>query len=324
MANSLDISMATLASFLALGILNGIFFVLFIGSLYVLFRRGDTQRANWILASAAIIMFVLTTTHLGFSFSRIQDIFIWSPANALNLNEWKELCRTTLTCVYMGIADTLLIWRCWIVWNRRLRVVALPIALLLTCIAMIALLLRAMYSSTQSAEGIFALSLAPWIIAVLVLTLVQNLLVTCLIVLRLWRMDSVVNKRTGSKPFQPVIAIVLESGILYSVTLFIWLLTYSTHSNSAYIMVDCINPMIGITYCLLVIRVRTVDPGISADETIPDEFKIPDLSQLASLEVHPSLQRNTAARSAGTTRTSAQNLEIPERDAHQEDPDMAV
>jgi len=132
----------------------------------------------------------------------------------------------------MVLADMLLIWCCWIVWNRRLRVVAVPIILLLRCIAMIIMLLRAMAFSSESAKGIFAASITPWISTVLAVTLLQNLLVTSLIVLRTWRINSIVSRSTGTSTLQPIIAMIVESGLLYVLVLFIWLMAYVARSNS--------------------------------------------------------------------------------------------
>ncbi|KZO97936.1 hypothetical protein CALVIDRAFT_466438, partial [Calocera viscosa TUFC12733] len=250
----LSVSTAALVGLFTSSILYGIYLVLFVGCLYVLLKKWGMAPPNHILVSASIAMFVINTTIVALSFSRVQDAFLLDPSNALNLAEWKELTRTMLTCVYMILADSLLIYRCWIVWKRQLWVIAAPITLLIACSGMIIMLLRAMALSTESAEGIFAPSIAPWITAVLVLTLVQNLLVTCLIVYRILKVNSSVSG-SGGRTLRPIIAMILESGALYVVTLFIWLMTYVAHSFSEYILVDCINPAIGITYFLLIIRV---------------------------------------------------------------------
>ncbi|EJU05395.1 hypothetical protein DACRYDRAFT_103880 [Dacryopinax primogenitus] len=164
----------------------------------------------------------------------MQEALISDTVNALPLAEWKEFTRTVLTCAYMALADMLMTWRCWIVWNRRLCVVALPIVLPISCKVMMVLFLRAIYLSTDSIEGIFAQSLSHWFTPILVLTLCQNLLVTCLIFLRVRRMNSILTTRTGSAPFRPILATILESGILYSSTLFIWLINSSANGRLRY------------------------------------------------------------------------------------------
>ncbi|KZT60438.1 hypothetical protein CALCODRAFT_429357 [Calocera cornea HHB12733] len=256
MSDSLDVTTAALAGVFTSAILYGVFLVLFIACVYVLLRRSNLEQPNYILLVAAIIMFILNTSILALSFSRVLDIFVMGSIIALNLSQWKEVARTTLTSAYMALADALLIYRCWIVWKRRLWVVAVPVVLLAACAGLIIMLLRGIALSTESAEGIFAPSIAPWISSVLAVTLLQNLLVTGLIVWQIYKVNSSAS-RAGGRTLRPIMAMLIESGGLYSATLFIWLMTYVATSNSEYIMVDCINPMIGITYFLLVIRVRT-------------------------------------------------------------------
>jgi len=288
MSDSLDVRTAALAGVFTSAILYGIFIVLLVGCLYVLLRRWKADPPNYVLVVAAILMFSLNTAIVALSFSRVQDAFLVDPEDALDLANWKEVTKTTLTSAYMGLADALLIYRCWIVWKRQLWVVAAPIVLLLACVAMIILLLRAMALSTESAEGISAPSIAPWITSVLAITLFQNLLVTSLIVYRIWKVNSSVSG-SGARTLRPIMAMILESGLLYSATLFIWLMTYVAYSNSEYIMVDCINPAIGITYCLLVIRVRTNSPTTmtsTADRISGGGATQSHPLQVISVEVH--------------------------------------
>ncbi|KZT60439.1 hypothetical protein CALCODRAFT_532642 [Calocera cornea HHB12733] len=165
------------------------------------------------------------------------------------------------------------------------------------------LLLRAMARSTGSAEGIFAPSIKPWIIAVLAITLFQNSLVTLLLVWRIHRINSIVSG-FRSQPLEPLIAMLLESGLIYVAVLFIWLMTYVSNSNSEYVLVDCINPTIGITYSALVIRVRISEQQTSTKITGATQ-RVSEIQshrlQEISIEVHrqahrdPSLDRESVS-----------------------------
>jgi len=260
MADSLPLDTATLAGLFASSILYGIFLVLLIGSLYILLYKRKTKQPNYVLILAAVIMFLLNTTVLAISFSRADDAFILDRdepggpiADLELLAQWKEVSRTALTCTYFVLADAILIYRCWIVWAKNAWIVVLPLILFLGS-ATVDIFMVVTMAGLHDGASIFVISLHNWITAVISLTLAQNIIVTSLIVFRIWRVNmSTAASAAGS--LRPVMSIILESGVLYVASLFIFLMTYLAGSNSQYIMVDCINPMIGITFSLLIVRV---------------------------------------------------------------------
>ncbi|KZO89950.1 hypothetical protein CALVIDRAFT_569503 [Calocera viscosa TUFC12733] len=260
MTDSLPLDIATLAGLFSGSILYGIFVVLFILCLHTLLYRRNTLRANYVLITGVVTMFLLNTVVLALSFSRCLDAFIimrddeGGPVAYLqNLASWKEVARTAITLCYAVLADVILIYRCWVVWGRRLIIIAIPLVILAAGICM-DILMVVTIASLSSGAGIFFNALQGRITAALSIILLQNIIVTSLIVYRIWRVSkSTVGAAVGD--LWPIISIIVESGAVFVATIFIFLMTYVTSSNSQYVLLESINPMIGITFSLLTIRV---------------------------------------------------------------------
>ncbi|KZO89934.1 hypothetical protein CALVIDRAFT_433302 [Calocera viscosa TUFC12733] len=299
MADSLPLDTATLAGLFTSSILYGIFVVLFIAALYILLYKRKTKQPNYILISAAITMFLVNTTVLAISFARVDDAFIilrnapGGPIADLELlAQWKEVTRTALTCSYFCLADAVLIYRCWIVWSKNFWIVLFPIILFIASATVDIFMVVAM-ANLNSGDSIFATALHDWIEAVISLTLAQNIIVTLLIVFRIWKVNmSTALSAAGS--LRPVMSIILESGVIYAASLFIFLMTYVSGSNSQYILVDAINPMIGITFSLLIVRVGLGVHGESSSHFRSQGRSHPTPMQPISIAVNRHFQTDAS------------------------------
>ncbi|KZO89952.1 hypothetical protein CALVIDRAFT_558953 [Calocera viscosa TUFC12733] len=106
----------------------------------------------------------------------------------------------------------------------------------------------------NSETSIFVLNLGKWITAVLSFTLAQNIMLTALIVYRIWKVNTSAG-RSSTSNLRPIIAVLLESGCMYVTTLFVFLVTYLVGSTVQFVLVDILNPMIGIAFTVLIVRV---------------------------------------------------------------------
>jgi len=102
---------------------------------------------------------------------------------------------------------------------------------------------------------LFSSSLAGWATSFFSISLAQNIITTCLIVYRIWRVNMDVARGPGSRSLWPVISVILESGAIYSSTLLVLLATYASGSFAQYIALDMLVPIIGITFNLIIVRV---------------------------------------------------------------------
>jgi len=260
-ATGLAMDEAILIGLISSSILYGAFAVFFFTSLYVLLNKRKTPQPNWVLLAVAISMFTLATVIEALSWSRVLDAFIvyrdtLTPIGYFaQVSNWKEVTRTALICIYLLCADGALVYRCWIVWSRRLVVIAFPLCLFIADIAVVIALVVTMAETTSS--SVFVATLGRWITAVVSFTLAQNFIVTGLIVFRILQVNRASQKyRSGvGANLTGVVAVIIESGSLYVMSLFIFLMCYVTQSNAQWIVVDCLNGVIGLAFTMMIVRV---------------------------------------------------------------------
>ncbi|KZT56687.1 hypothetical protein CALCODRAFT_483815 [Calocera cornea HHB12733] len=260
-ATGLMLDEAILIGLISSSILYGAFVVFFFTSLYVLFHRRKTPQPNWVLLAVALTMFTLATVIEALSWSRVMDAFIvyrdtLTPIGYFaNISNWKEVTRTALICVYLLCADGALVYRCWIVWSRRLVIIALPLCLFIADIAVVIALVVTMVRTTSS--SVFVTTIARWVTAVVSFTLAQNFIVTSLIVFRILQVNRATKQyRSGvGASLTSSIGVMVESGSLYVMSLFVFLMCYVTQSNAQWIVVDCLNGIIGLAFTMMIVRV---------------------------------------------------------------------
>ncbi|KAG7448677.1 uncharacterized protein BT62DRAFT_721375 [Guyanagaster necrorhizus] len=155
---------------------------------------------------------------------------------------------TGITAIISTIlADSTMIWRCWIVWGQRWLVVTFPIFFLLSGIGfkMINVLQRFVYATTYELGVILYSSLI----------LVTTLWCTFLIIYRI--LTVTINSDGGIGPYRHIIEILVESSLLYSASLILYLgLSAYDSSNSVLVYLDSVVAFArGVAPTLLVGRV---------------------------------------------------------------------
>ncbi|ESK97200.1 hypothetical protein Moror_954 [Moniliophthora roreri MCA 2997] len=187
--------------------LYGIFAVLFGICLRYLFKDRRQYRIH-ILAIA--FLFIPITLHL--VFTTILDTVAttnhtWNTPTRENLKTG-QLVLVTLT---NGIADAILIWRCYLVWGRRFKVIAFP-------------------AFVHLAGFILVMStLGQGYIILLGVTTFNNILLTGLIVGRIVYLSQDFSPFLPSrtkKMYRSVIAISIESGLLYTLSAIVNIIVY--------------------------------------------------------------------------------------------------
>jgi hypothetical protein len=90
--------------------------------------------------------------------------------------------------------------------------------------------------------NIFDPTVKTWIIAALSLSLVQNVLVNCFIIYKIVSINKAVTVNGGNfGRFGSTVQILVESGMIYSTTVFTYLITYAANSNAQYVMIDIVS-----------------------------------------------------------------------------------
>ncbi|KAF8524280.1 hypothetical protein BU17DRAFT_63279 [Hysterangium stoloniferum] len=233
-------------------------------------HRRTTNHINWHFLITACLMWVATGVNFALSWSRVMDGFIFLQPDLrtnpraiddyfLNLRHWKEVARTGVYIALTAVADSLFIYRLYIVYGHSKTVIILPVLLLCGSIVVFVAAgigIEVVIGTTSS--ELFGSGLMGWLASFFSLSLVQNVLTTLLIVYRIWRVNMEVSLYPNSRSLWPVMAIVLESGALYSGTLLVLLCAYVADCFAQYIVpaaLDILVPIIGITFNLIIVRV---------------------------------------------------------------------
>jgi len=182
-------------------------------------------------------------------------------------------------CLNCLLADSVMIYRSWVLWDRRWSIVAFPILLFFGNIFSSFFLVINMARTGIDLGGLSE-PVNSSDIAFTVFTLAQNLIVTTLIVVRIWR------AHTTAAPFKQgglpgIIWVVVESGALYSITLLISLIVNILNINVQNVMIDVISSMVGVTFSMIIVRM-----GLGLTRT-PDEESFYEAKHVAARPVQP-------------------------------------
>ncbi|KAI0249426.1 hypothetical protein BJV78DRAFT_1227176 [Lactifluus subvellereus] len=260
-----------------------IYVALFALSVKVLLSKRKTISGAGTLLGLAGIFGVLITWHiftdavrLVYAFKRDGDPT--GPDNYYtNVSSAMSLIKTTLYLVITIIFDAFILHRSWVVWDRNFLVILLPFLIFLADIALQALAshpsrlsqasLRPTPSSSGSRRGSPSRSSVRPSPSLFASPLVADLvcfsvLPRSLIAYRLWTRRHTARDSRKAFGFTREVAIMAESGAIYSVTLIIIIATYATKSNSFNVFLDMASPIIGIAFSLVVLRlgVAATDP----------------------------------------------------------------
>lgn len=167
------------------------------------------------------------------------------------------------------------IFRCYVVW-KRVWIIAIPmlgwlavggaprflykIALVQTLnLCLVATGVGCVYSAVhaQATSGdIFASATGSWITSFYVITLATNLMATALLAYRIWSIDRrMAHIRTRTSQLRPLLEVVVDSGLLYSITLVVALSCFVSQSTGQYFVLDMVRytpgPSMRLTHQLI-------------------------------------------------------------------------
>ncbi|KAJ7026614.1 hypothetical protein C8F04DRAFT_878532, partial [Mycena alexandri] len=163
--------------------------------------------------------------------------------------------RDALYIAQCILGDSVAIYRCWILWDRDFRVIALPLILLVATIVSGAMVCQKL-SMLASYSTIFDPTVWHWLVALFSLGLGQNTITTGLMAFRLW----LVGRRAqayniGSSQFYSTMILLVESAVLYFALQIAVLVVFLKKSNIQLVLLGSIPPVIGITFTVIIIRV---------------------------------------------------------------------
>ncbi|KAK7444833.1 hypothetical protein VKT23_015150 [Stygiomarasmius scandens] len=245
------------------------------------------------LSGFAILMYICSTVHAAVNwswFSKAVDGNELPGSTGLfdslrHIPPWQEAVGNTFFALNILFADSLLIWRCWVLWGRRWWIVFVPA---IGTLSGIALAIIAIYSVVQSdiahdptEVGKQAHRFVSFSTAYFSTSIATSVIATSLIILRIllvqWSNAKFVSSgREGrGNPYRHVIEIVVESAALYSITLLIFIIFLETKNPNLYYAQNVHAQVAGIAPLLIILRVASNSSRPDSEWTSSIQFGRP-------------------------------------------------
>jgi len=154
-------------------------------------------------------------------------------------------------CLQAAIGDGVIVWRLYIVYDRRIWV-AIPAILLVTTYTVIACVVVVMMANSKPGASFKPIA-TPYITAHLALSMLSNVLFSGAIG---WRIFTTGGPLRMMKTLWPMIFILIESSALYALCEITAFITYLCGTNGQQPVLDALIPVIGIAFSLLVLQIR--------------------------------------------------------------------
>ncbi|KAG2344916.1 hypothetical protein BDR05DRAFT_860518, partial [Suillus weaverae] len=245
------------------GILYGFSVLMFMGAIWALTYNHRMQDVNRLIIAVAILLLILSTAHIVVNIIRVQDglvkyrdSFPGGPAAFFeDITQKTYVIKHALYILQTLLADGVVIYRCYVVW-QRVCVIILPS--MLWCIVAVTGV-SAVYNLSQASRkptDIFTMVVADWIMAFIISTLVTNFLSSGLLAYRIWMIErSVSTVRATKGSMMPIVHILADAAVFYSVALFARLICFVYSNNGEEVLVDMVMPITSITFYMVLVRV---------------------------------------------------------------------
>ncbi|KAH7926567.1 hypothetical protein BV22DRAFT_341940 [Leucogyrophana mollusca] len=254
------------------GVLYGFSVLMFIGTTWALTRKRRRSEVNWAMVVVACLLLVLSTAvfpqhmiidiiWLYEGMVQFRDTFPGGPVMFFSdVAQWGFVYKNLMYNLQTLLGDGVVIYRCYIVWQSILIVV---VPMIMWCSVAITGFgcVYTLSKATTTAGNIFAKETGTWITAFFATTLATNLLSTTLLAYRIWSVSrSTAYLRDKQSSLVPVLRIILDAGLLYSVTLLTALLCFVSQNRGHYVVLDMIMPIISIAFYMVIIRITISKP----------------------------------------------------------------
>jgi len=214
-------------------------------------------------------MFTLCTAHIAvnaqFCFHAFIDLDRGPSRTALFSSVTDPLYTTKYTLFFMMLVlgDIIVIYRCYLVWQKNILIVILPILLSLASAILAFMAVWATTHYPKARTAVFIINNASnWGTALFSLSLVANIYATSGIAYRIWSYErrSLKSQRENSyvayrRSFKPIARIIVESGALNATFLIVYTAILDKRPLAISIMGDMAAPFVGVVFSLVIVRV---------------------------------------------------------------------
>ncbi|KAG2129194.1 uncharacterized protein EDB93DRAFT_1332341 [Suillus bovinus] len=288
MASNMPLDAAYLLSLALEAMAYGFSILMFIGSIWALTYKQRIQDVSRTIIVVAILLFILSTAHIVVNIICVEDglvkyrdTFPGGPvAFFADPSQYTITIKNTLYLLQTLLADGVLIYRCYVVWQSVLTII-LP-SMLWCSVAVTGVGANYKLSHiTSDSDKIYDNERgqpAHWGTAFFASAIATNLLSSALLAYRIWMIEHDVSTvRAKKNTMMPIVRVLVDSAALYSVVLLTSLITYARSNNGQLVIYEMVTPIISITFYMVLIRIAinrkhsqlsTIGPGMT-DATDP-------------------------------------------------------
>ncbi|KAM5540140.1 hypothetical protein V8D89_006280 [Ganoderma adspersum] len=315
MTDTFPVDVAQLVALFLESIFYGIYLVSFGMCMYLMLVNPRSRQGKRIVfLLVALLLFVFATLDVSIQLRHVLHAFIWysGPGGAIgefsDLSYWLNAMKSVTYNAQTSIADGMLIYRCYIVYNGRWIIVA-PLCVLWVAGTVVEGFNCYVEFTLHESALLNTARLAPFITSTVSITLALNIIATSLIVYKIWsieRRSRIAFASTGGNnttPLRRAMHIIIESGLMYTASVVIVFIVFLASNNAQYAVSDCVVQIIGIAFNLIIIR---IDQGATAEATFASEtersrFDKParERSKLRFHTIGSSRQATTTASATG-------------------------
>ncbi|KZT34865.1 hypothetical protein SISSUDRAFT_1052229 [Sistotremastrum suecicum HHB10207 ss-3] len=224
----------------------GILFMLAATTIWTFIIRYRRHPSFGLLLSMLILTFSLATIQFALTVVNIASSVNSAVESGLSfscVDRPASLAADLIFEIQMILGDSFAIYRCWLLWGRSWLVIAIPTLCTLSLIAFIPVL---------------CLGLLPGLELPLsgIISLVTNMLVTLLILIKLWRSYRRVMPEDMIL-FRSVVSFIIQTGVMYHMTIFSLLLALFNGWANGFPTVgpNIITTIVAISFHLLILQV---------------------------------------------------------------------
>ncbi|KAJ7129174.1 hypothetical protein C8R44DRAFT_699820 [Mycena epipterygia] len=209
-----------------------------------------------------VITFILATVHISINCMRMMRGYVdhsaldGGPVGYLGiLSQWDHVFKNAIYATQSIVGDSVVVYRCWVLWNRNFLVVCIPFLMVFGSAAS-GYMTCAIFAEIQPGTTVFDGSLDAWVKTFYSLAVAQNIITTSLMAWRIASTDRRASSyRVGQGNLEPILRILVESAALYLRVELILLVLYTCNNNAQFIALEAITPIIGITFNAIMIRI---------------------------------------------------------------------
>ncbi|KAI9454180.1 hypothetical protein F5148DRAFT_985216 [Russula earlei] len=228
-------------------ILYGVYVVLFAECIKVLYhKRRRSAGGNYRLIAVSSVLFILITWHEVLDAVRLYHAYRGSQTDRaadlyyVNVTSMLSVMKTSVYLAETIVSDLFILFRCYIVWNASIAIVAFPILLYL---ADIGTGIAAVYTLTLIGQNVvFNKEQERVTNAFFSCTLALNAVCTGLIAFRIWWTQKQTQEAKMGSNLTQVSVIVVESGAIYLTVLACVVASFTVKSLLFNIFLDIASP----------------------------------------------------------------------------------